>query len=428
MTTPKLIIYHDRCFDGLGAAWAAQQLLDWSTAELWPGNHTDADRNDAEVWAERVAGRDVLIVDFCYPRNVLLKMASTAKSVTVIDHHKTAQEDLEGLEAENLTIHFDMNRSGAGLTWDVLLPGSPLPMVIDYIEDRDLWLHALPYAAEVQAWMRVYPSEIASIEHLAKTMEATGVVDGFGNPTSIVQTGAALLAYRKRIIEDATRDAVEVVLDGHLGRMVNFGINEIYSEVAEAVGHGYDFGLAWKRMPGEKVLLSFRSTTTDVSKLARVFGGGGHANAAGAQPSWDDFVRMLLRPGGYVYVTQCAACGADFLLGDVHCYCCGASPNVVVPVWFAQGTRHRDESRLKAIQKAHEELHWLRSLLPIPDGITAINLKRAGLYAQAGIDGPFDERDWSVELRGTSVMVKADTEDEARRLGANALSWLPVKS
>jgi oligoribonuclease NrnB/cAMP/cGMP phosphodiesterase (DHH superfamily) len=61
-------------------------------------------------------------------------MAETAK-VVVLDHHKSAQKDLDGVEFAQ----FDMNRSGAQMAWDYFHPNEPRPVHIEHIGDRDLW-------------------------------------------------------------------------------------------------------------------------------------------------------------------------------------------------------------------------------------------------------------------------------------------------
>lgn len=41
-----------------------------------------------------VAGKDVVLVDFSYKYDVLAELAWRAKSIIVLDHHKSAAEDL----------------------------------------------------------------------------------------------------------------------------------------------------------------------------------------------------------------------------------------------------------------------------------------------------------------------------------------------
>ena len=78
-----LVIYHGGCPDGFCAAWVAHRCYveNGQTPELYAARYGD-DPPD-------VVGREVLIVDFSYPRNVLESMAQQAKSIRLFDHHKT---------------------------------------------------------------------------------------------------------------------------------------------------------------------------------------------------------------------------------------------------------------------------------------------------------------------------------------------------
>lgn len=171
--TKILCIYHGNCADGFGAAWAVRHALR-DGVEFHAGFYGNAPPD--------VAGRDVVLVDFSYKRPVIIEMAKAARSLLIIDHHKTAAEDLEGLmrsppggwptwmengplyddEAcyvdpplDRVAALFDMNRSGAGLAWDYFHPRQPRPALIDHIEDRDLWRFKLPGTRESRKYARV---------------------------------------------------------------------------------------------------------------------------------------------------------------------------------------------------------------------------------------------------------------------------------
>lgn len=121
MTKP-LCIYHGNCFDGFTAAWAVWKRF---------GNNVDFFEGHYGVEPPDVTGRDVIIVDFSYKRPVLMEMAKVARTIFVLDHHKTAAEDLDGFlsarsyEPDDLIkaaefdatypirVNFDMNRSGS---------------------------------------------------------------------------------------------------------------------------------------------------------------------------------------------------------------------------------------------------------------------------------------------------------------------------
>src|SRR5579864_9108380 len=169
MAQKILCIYHANCADGFGAAWAVHRALGdgvgfvsakYGESLVYTSNHNEENKEETGILVGKfrnflsIKGKDILFVDFSAPLDDLRTMAKEARSVLVLDHHKTAQEDLDALEpfwhpysdliyntrgSELLFANFDLDRSGAGLTWDYLHPNSPRPRIIDLIEDRDLW-------------------------------------------------------------------------------------------------------------------------------------------------------------------------------------------------------------------------------------------------------------------------------------------------
>jgi uncharacterized protein len=140
--TRPLVIYHGNCADGFSAAWCFWRY------------HRDIADYVAGVYQTPppdVTGRDVYLVDFSYKRAVVADMLTKAAGVTLIDHHKTAIEDLAGLEG--LRQFTDLNRSGATLAWDFLFPGEDRPLLLGHVEDRDLWRFRLPGTREIQAFV-----------------------------------------------------------------------------------------------------------------------------------------------------------------------------------------------------------------------------------------------------------------------------------
>ena len=125
------VLYHANCTDGAGAALAAFIAMG-DTAEYIPVQYG---------YPPPMYGPSdiIYIVDFSYPRSVLMDMADRVSMVVVLDHHKTAKADLEGLEHDNMKVFFDMNKSGAVLTWEYFHPDRPTPLLFNHIQDRDLW-------------------------------------------------------------------------------------------------------------------------------------------------------------------------------------------------------------------------------------------------------------------------------------------------
>ena len=142
----SLCIYHGNCADGFGAAWVVRKAL--GEIDFHPGKYQEPPPD--------VTGKDVVMVDFSYKRPVLLEMAEKANSILILDHHKTSAEDLVDLPA-NVIAKFDMNHSGAMLTWEHFFPGQEPPPLLLHIEDRDLWRFALQNTRQIQASVFSFP-------------------------------------------------------------------------------------------------------------------------------------------------------------------------------------------------------------------------------------------------------------------------------
>lgn len=257
----RLVIYHAHCIDGFTAAWAAWKFYGDEDAEYVPASYGDP--------APDVTGRFVVVVDFSYPRDVMMKMNEQATGLSVFDHHKTAQAALEGLPFAL----FDMARSGAGITWDALHPGKPRPWLVDYVEDRDLWRWTLPNSKEMNAWIGACRREsFSDWDTLRGT--ATGLV---------YERGVAVLAYIDRYVSEMAAQARIVQVAGQSVPMVNapyICISELVGKLAESA----PFAVGWFQRSDGLYAYSLRSRGpdgVDVSEIAKKYGGGGHRNSAG---------------------------------------------------------------------------------------------------------------------------------------------------
>ena len=139
----KLVLYHAHCNDGFGAAWVAHRVFG-DGADYVPVHHGDPPPRS-------YPGREVLVLDFAYPRDVLLEMHEKATSLLVLDHHVTAQRDLEGLD----WAVFDLEHSGAVLAWKHFFPDEATPWLLEYVEDKDLWTWKLPNSERSRRRCRV---------------------------------------------------------------------------------------------------------------------------------------------------------------------------------------------------------------------------------------------------------------------------------
>lgn len=276
MIERPVVLYHADCPDGFTAAYVAKKR--YPAATLLAVRYGDP-------LPDAVDGRDVLVVDFSYPRDVTEDLARRARSLLVLDHHKTAEEALRGLPYAT----FDMSRSGAGLAWDVLFEGERRPRLVDYVEDRDLWRHRMPSTHEVAAYVATVPFHLPAWASLEKTLEEAPWYAIFG--------GEALLRGRDKYVEDMCSHARVVPFMGYADiPVVNappYAVSDLVGKLAE----GRPFAVGWFVEGSGRVKLSFRSRDggVDVSELAKKLGGGGHRNAAGATVDGLDVGDLVLR-------------------------------------------------------------------------------------------------------------------------------------
>lgn len=206
MNKRLLLVYHGNCDDGFGAAWACHQAeITGRLKTFWPDG-VDYFKGVYGLPAPDCAGRDVVLVDFCYPAEVMEQMIAEAKSVLVLDHHVSAQkmmiEHAQGRTAarwdvQDVTNHdggpmvriklpngameFDMGRSGAAMAWDHFMGKTHWPNLIKYVQDRDLWTKKLPHIDAFTMALRSLPMEFSVWDQVRDQVEYGAVTnpDGF---------------------------------------------------------------------------------------------------------------------------------------------------------------------------------------------------------------------------------------------------------
>lgn len=283
MNTKPLVIYHGNCPDGFGAAWAAYKAL--GDVELFAAKYGEEPPYDL------ARGRDTYVVDFSYPREKLIELCRVCADFFVLDHHKTAQAELEGLHY----CTFDMGRSGAGIAWDHFHPGTARPWIVDYVEDRDLWRFSLPNSEEVSLAIRLTPH----------TLEAWDALAARSVPDVLVEARGAKL-YLDHYVRDALRNAY-FINDLYAAATCTVCVNVSYTGVSDVLNAALVLpvvnsrpvvmALGWHVAGDGDINCSLRSPRSfDCSGFAKTFGGGGHAQAAGFKiPACHPFAKTLLR-------------------------------------------------------------------------------------------------------------------------------------
>lgn len=261
-----VVIYHGECSDGFGGAWAAWkkfgEMVDYVGA-----HHGDEP-------PAGLVGKDIYFIDFVYPKQLMESLKKENKRIVIIDHHKTAVEVLD-LADEKL---FEINHSGAVLSWWYFHPDKIIPSILRHIEARDIWRWEFDDSREILASFDLLDRDFKVWD------EAIGEFDG--NETKrkeFIVNGALLVRQWDNLCEDIMKeDIMEVEFEGYRTYSVN--VSSVFSsDLGNLLSKKLPpLAITWHQGNDGNFRVSLRSDgTLDVAEIAKKYGGGGHRAAAG---------------------------------------------------------------------------------------------------------------------------------------------------
>lgn len=324
----NLVIYHAGCADGFGAAWAAWKRVGEQAEYIYM--HYNDEPPD-------MTGKHVAIVDFSFERPVLDEMLTKAASLVVLDHHKSSKEKLgplkrkaivigktryflddpklgdnleayvEGSEAWMTMVEqpefpnavFNMDKSGAVLSWEFFHPGVPVPELLEYVQDRDLWRWELPDSQAVSAALKMRDFDFEVWSEVNDTL-TSGYEDADGasghrlKRPEFITEGNNILTYMDKASERQANRAVRATLRGPQGTELPVLVTNATMLISE-IGHAI-INTNISKQESRAALMWFYSNSTGklhfslrshddrppVDGIAKEFpGGGGHRNSAG---------------------------------------------------------------------------------------------------------------------------------------------------
>jgi oligoribonuclease NrnB/cAMP/cGMP phosphodiesterase (DHH superfamily) len=281
----RVCFYHAGCPDGFGAAWAVWRA--WGAhASYVPRGHDDTLR------PERYEGALVVFVDIAADNETLRGLGEQAAKLIVLDHHVSAQRRVEAepslvatLRSRGHLVRFDLSHSGAVLAWQHFHPDVPVPELLRYVEDQDLWRFALPQSHDVNAAISSHPRTFESWEGLAKL-----------SAEQLAAQGEPISRAQRMEIERTLRNAHPI----HLGEVRLEAVNAVQlrsqlgHELATRAAFGTPCGAVY-RLQGNRVDVSLYSIGDfDVAEIAARMGGGGHRNAAGFSLSLREWLEQFV--------------------------------------------------------------------------------------------------------------------------------------
>lgn len=259
-----LCFFHANCTDG--AASAAVIKRKYPQAKCYPMNHGDPLR-------AKVKGKKLFIVDFSFKENILRRFKEEATSVHWYDHHITALPTRDKLGWGVL----DLKESGASLTWKQEFPNTPMPRIIEYVRDKDLYEWKLPHSREISMYLR----GIEDITNpLAPCWKKLFELKDKKTWQAMIDQGAAALEFQRKTLKKGLKNAFPIKFHGYKSLAVNWSMDA--SDMGEYIYKdlGYEVAIMFF-FTGNQFNFSLRSDKIDVSKIALEYGGGGHPGASG---------------------------------------------------------------------------------------------------------------------------------------------------
>ena len=277
--------YHAGCPDGFGAAWAIWRSWGRTGRYIARGHE---DRADLRL----IDGAEVVFVDIAPHNDEFALLAERAARIVVLDHHVTAQQRFAAdlclqnqLSECDHHIHFDLDHSGAVLSWNHFHPDEPQPDLIRYIEDQDLWNWKLQRSDAVNAAIASLPFDFETWDALAER-----------SAESLAAEGEPIVRADTIEVRRSLQAAHPVALSAGRIEAVNAQRcrGRIGHELASRATYNRPWGLVY-RITGDRVDASIYSIgDLDVSEVAIQYGGGGHHNASGFSIPLKDWLCLLV--------------------------------------------------------------------------------------------------------------------------------------
>lgn len=313
----KLIAYHQNCFDGQTAAlvaWKASGKTAATVAVNYSLHKASVSTVIDHLAQALPVGTDpqsciLYVLDFSFPLPMLQELGRVFRSVLVLDHHKTAEEDLKDADiptfsyttveghtklvykvARNVTVNFCMQESGALMTWKHFFPNSTVPDFVRYVSDRDLWQFRDPKTKPFTAGLGMF-----------RNLTLTEMEPLLEDPDSLIVKGEVALKIQESRVKSTLSNPAKLITARVGDDEFEVGVYNAPADITSEMLSVYvntkgnpPVGLTYTIGSDNNVYCSLRSTSAvDCSVIARMMGGGGHSQACGFTVPLEDWVQVL---------------------------------------------------------------------------------------------------------------------------------------
>lgn len=272
-----LNISHKDCFDGLVSAWVVHK---WALKKAYSYEVHYANYPDQLPDLAMFVGKIVVITDFSYPLDFIVKISKVAKRLMMFDHHASAKINFIDIDIGMFDcptdILFDDQHSGAGLAWSHLYENHEVPAIVRCAEDHDLWRFNYKDTKPIMAYLGMLGLSFASVDWVHQ------------NHDEAVKAGQLLVDKDDQMVEWHLKNVQYFHVAGLKDILPVPIVNApryIASKVAERLTDEYPLVIMYEDYANSRKgsLRSSKSWNTDCTIFAAMFGGSGNPTASGCQ-------------------------------------------------------------------------------------------------------------------------------------------------
>ncbi len=289
------IIYHKNCLDGFTG------FLIFTLTNMYSKNSIIyPDMPSSKLIPPNIKGKDIVIIDVAYSKDVLENIFKEANKVLFIDHHNSIKDYVNELGNKyNKAIFFNQKYSACGLVWKFFNEKKKLPKFIEFIQDNDIGEWKLKdtkkFISALQVNYKLEPT-LDNLKEWKKLFKNSEV-------NKLIKLGSCYEEYKNHLIIENSRrfsyqkfpsqkiyninPEIRKIIDG-IGKYKVIVYNGSCPSVTSIGTYFYenyecDFVWLWAlNLSKKEIVVSLRSKkdTVDVGKIASCFGGGGHTGAS----------------------------------------------------------------------------------------------------------------------------------------------------
>jgi len=218
----------------------------------------------------------IIVTDFSFPMDDMKRLAE-GRELVWIDHHKSAMLEFKGIADKWPGIR-DISEAACVLTWKYFFPERPVPKAIVLIGDRDIWRWAEEDTGAFNESVYNQDHHAGNAAFWEPLLEDDQTV-----LAKMIEDGAWLREISLRRVDHmmAAR-SFEVRFEAHHTLVVNTRGNGDVGNYGR--DRGYEIVYTYvdeMQVGGLTTVVTLFSNKIDVSVIAKRYGGGGHAGAAG---------------------------------------------------------------------------------------------------------------------------------------------------